>query len=48
VRVYHAITVVVIALSAEPRYCHRWLIARLPQIPWTTGRLEIGTCTTGC
>ena len=48
VSIYHAITVVVIAQSAVPRHRNRWLIARLPQILLTTGRLESGTCTTGC
>lgn len=48
VSIYHAITVVVIARSAVPRHRNRWLIARLPQIQLTTGRLESGTCTTGC
>ncbi|MGH9140238.1 MAG: hypothetical protein ACRD2I_03745 [Vicinamibacterales bacterium] len=48
VRIYHAITVVVIARSAVPRHRNHWLIARLPQIPLTAGRLEIGTWTTGC
>ena len=45
---YHAITVVVIARSAVLRHHNRWLLARLPQILLTAGRLEIGTCTTGC
>jgi transposase len=48
VRVYHAITVVVIARSVVSRHHNRWPIARLPQILSTAGRLEIGTCTTGC
>jgi hypothetical protein len=48
VRVYHAITVVVTARSAVPRHRNRWLNGRLPQILLTAGRLEIGTCTTGC
>jgi len=48
VSIYHAITVVVIVRSAMPRHRNRWLIARLPQILLTTGRLERGTCTTGC
>jgi transposase len=48
VSVYYAITVVVIARSAVPCRRNRWLIARLPQILLTAGRLEIGPCTTGC
>jgi transposase len=48
VRVYHVITVVVIARSAVSRHHNHWPIARLPQILLTAGRLEIGTCTTGC
>ena len=43
VSIYHAITVVVIARSAVPRHRNRWLIARLPPILLTTGRLESGT-----
>ena len=48
VSVSHAITVLVIARSAVSRHHNRWLIARLPQILLTAGRLKIGTCTTGC
>jgi transposase len=48
VRVDHVITVVVTARSAEPRHRNRWLIGRLAQILCAAGRLEIGTCTTGC
>jgi transposase len=48
VSIHHAITVVVIARSAVPRHRTRWLIARLPPILLTAGRLECGTCTTGC
>jgi transposase len=48
VSIYHAITLVVVARSAVPRHRDRWLIARLPQILLTTGRLKSGTCTTGC
>ena len=48
VRIYHAITVAVIAGSAVRRHRKRWLIAWRPQILLTAGRLEIGTCTTGC
>jgi hypothetical protein len=41
-------TVVVTARSAVPRHRNRWLIGRLAQILFAAGRLEIGTCTTGC